>query len=184
MEESNIKEQSLVVDTSNNKRKIRQITLIAILVASAAALQMLESPLPRLFPWLKIGLANVITLFAIIRINGITGICIAALRTCLAAIVFGSFLSPIHIISFSGAVSAALIMALINRFISNSSLCIISVFGAITSNIAQLIAVQLLFASNLTFWLHLALIILVGIPTGLVVGKITYELLKRTEQIA
>ncbi len=181
MEETNIKEQALLFDCANNKRKIRQITLIAILVACAAALQMLESPLPRLLPWLKIGLANVITLYAIIRINGITGIFIATLRTCLAAIIFGSFLSPIHIISFSGAVSAAITMALINRFIPNSSLCIISVFGAISSNIAQLIAVQLLFASNLTFWFHLALIILIGIPAGLVVGKITYELLKRTE---
>ncbi len=166
--------------TQNNKTKIRQITLVAILVSCAAALQMLESPLPRILPWLKIGLANVITLYAIIRINKSTGIFIAALRTCLAAFIFGSFLSPIHIISFSGAVMAAIIMSIIFHYLPKTSICIISIFGSITSNISQLLAVQLIFASNLTFWLHISMIIWVGIPAGLIVGKITYELLRRT----
>ncbi len=169
-----------VTSKLESKNRIRQITLIAILTACAAALQLLESPLPRLLPWLKIGLANVVTLYAIIRINSFTGIGIAALRTCLAAFAFGSFLSPVHFISFSGAVTAAIIMALIFHYLPKSSICIISIFGAIASNISQLLAVQLLFASNLTIWLHLALIIWVGVPTGLIVGKITYELLRRT----
>ncbi len=181
MEDQNSINQLAPKDSANNKKQIRQITLIAILVACASALQMLESPLPRLFPWLKIGLANVITLYTIIRINRTAGILVAALRTCLAALFFGSFLSPIHIISFSGAVSAAIVMALIFRFFPKASICIISIFGAITSNISQLLTVTVIFASNLTFWLHIAMIILVGIPTGLVVGRITFELLKRTE---
>ena len=164
----------------NNKTKIRQITLIAVLTACAAGLQLLESPLPRILPWLKIGLANVVTLYAIIRINKTTGIFIAALRTCLAAFIFGSFLSPVHIISFSGALMAAIIMSLIFHYLPKTSICIISIFGAIASNISQLLAVQILFASNLTFWLHIAIIIWVGIPTGLIVGKITCELLRRT----
>ncbi len=173
-----MKEEQII--TSNSRTKLRQITLFAILTSCAVALQMLESPLPRILPWLKIGLANVVTLYAIIRINSLTGIGIAALRTCLAAFAFGSFLSPVHIISFSGAVAAAIIMALIFHYLPKSSICIISIFGAIASNISQLLAVQLLFASNLTIWLHLALIIWVGVPTGLIVGKITYELLRRT----
>ena len=169
-----------VTSMSESKNRVRQITLIAILTACAAALQMLESPLPRILPWLKIGLANVVTLYAIIRINKLSGIFIAALRTCLAALFFGSFLSPVHIISFSGAVMAAVVMALIYHYLPKSSICIISIFGAIASNISQLLAVQMLFASNLTLWLHMALIIWVGIPAGLIVGKITCELLRRT----
>ncbi len=164
----------------DNKKKIRQITLIAILTACAAGLQMLESPLPRILPWLKLGLANVITLYAIIRLSVFSGIFIAFFRTCLAAIILGSFLSPIHIISFSGAVMAAIVMSLIYHFLPKTSVCIISIFGAISSNISQLLAVQILLASNLTFWLHLAMIIWVGIPAGLIVGKITFELLRRT----
>ena len=56
------------------------------MISCATALQLLESPLPRLFPWLKIGLANILTLYAIVRINKTTGIAVAALRTCLAAL--------------------------------------------------------------------------------------------------
>ncbi len=173
----NVEEKEEII---NNKNKIRNITLVAILVSCAAALQMLESPLPRFLPWLKIGLANVVTLYAIIRISKITGVFIAALRTCLAAFIFGSFLSPVHIISFSGAVMAAIVMALIFHYLPKTSICIISIFGSIASNISQLLAVQIIFASNLTFWFHIAMIIWIGIPAGLIVGKITYELLRRT----
>mgnify|MGYP003430729104 FL=1 len=161
-------------------KRIRLITLVAILSACAFGLQLLESPLPRVLPWLKIGLANIVTLYSIIRINKTAGIIIAAIRTCLAALFLGSFLSPIHIISFSGAIMAAIVMCIIYHYLPKTSICIISIFGAIASNISQLLAVQMLFASNLTLWLHTALIIWVGIPAGLIVGKITSELLRRT----
>lgn len=162
------------------KSNIRKITSIGILISCATALQLLESPLPRLFPWLKIGLANILTLYAIVRINKTTGIAVAALRTCLAALVFCGFLSPIHIISFSGAVTAAIVMGFIHQFFPKTSICIISIFGAISSNVSQLMAVQFIFSSNLTLWFHLSMIIWTGIPAGFIVGKITYELLRRT----
>ncbi len=163
------------------RKRIHELTLTAILIAAATGLQMLEAPLPRILPWLKLGLANIITLFAIIRLGGVKGIAIAALRTCLAAFILGSFLSPIHMLSFAGAVSAAIVMYMISNFLPKTSICIISIFGAITSNIAQLGVVQSMFASNMPLWFHLALIIWIGIPSGMIVGKITYELLRRTE---
>lgn len=166
---------------AEQKKRIREITLTAILIASATGLQMLEAPLPRILPWLKLGLANVVTLYAIIRLGAIKGIVIAALRTCLAAFILGAFLSPVHMLSFAGAVSAAIIMFLVYRFLPKTSICIISILGAITSNIAQLMVVQFLFASNMPLWFHIALIIWIGIPSGMIVGKITYELLRRTE---
>lgn len=162
-----------------NQANLRRISLVAMLAAAAAALQILEAPLPKFFPWLKLGLANVLTLYGIIKINAFAGIGIAILRTCLAAIFLGSFLSPVHLISFSGAFVAALLMSLFHKFSPQSSICAISIIGAISSNLAQLFVVQLLFASNLSFWFHIAVVIWVGIPTGIVVGKITYELLRR-----
>lgn len=162
-----------------NKSRLRNITYCGILIACAAALQMLESPLPRFLPWLKLGLANVITLYAIIRFSCGMGFIISIFRTCLAAIILGSFLSPIHQLSFVGAISSAIVMIFIYKFFPKASISVISIFGAITSNIAQLLLVQLLFASNIAFWFYLALIIWIGIPSGIIVGKIADELLRR-----
>lgn len=164
------------------KKRLRKITLAGMLVAVATALQMLEAPLPRILPWLKIGLANVITLYSILRLGGVTGVLIAVFRTCLSAILGGSFLTPIHLLSFSGAVSSAIVMFFLHHFLPKTSICIISIFGAITSNIVQLVVVQFLFASvGIPLWFHLAMIIWIGIPSGIIVAKITYELLRRTQ---
>lgn len=164
-----------------SKKNLRETTLTGVLVAVAAALQILESPLPRILPWLKIGLANVVTLYAIMRLGCKKGILIAALRTCLSAFVFGGFLTPVHILSFAGAVSSAIVMGFLLHFLQKASICIISITGAITSNVVQLFAVQFLFASvSLPIWFHLAMIVWIGIPSGMIVAKITHELLRRT----
>jgi heptaprenyl diphosphate synthase len=155
-------------------------TTIAVLAASAAALQIIESPLPRVLPWLKPGLANAMALFAIIRISHRAGMLVAVLRTAVAAIFLGSFLSPVHLISLAGATAASALMAAIYRFRPASGLGIISVAGALASNSAQLAAVQLLFAGSLPLWMHLVFIVPVAVPSGLIVAKVTQELLRRT----
>lgn len=155
-------------------------TTIAVLTASAAALQIIESPLPRFLPWLKPGLANALTLFAIVRFSPRAGLLVALLRTAVAAVFLGSFLSPVHLISLAGATAAALLMAAIFRFRPESGLGIVSIVGALASNSAQLATVQLLFAGSLPLWLHLATIVPVAIPSGLIVAKVTQELLRRT----
>lgn len=161
-------------------RQTARLTTVAVLVASAAALQIVESPLPRFLPWLKPGLANALTLYALLRISLSAGLTVAILRTGIAAIFLGSFLSPVHLISFAGAVSAAFVMAIIVRVAQRTGLATISVVGAIVSNLAQLAVVQYMFAGSLSLWWHLALTIWVGIPSGLIVAKVTHELLRRT----
>lgn len=155
-------------------------TTIAVLIASAAALQIIESPLPRLLPWLKPGLANSLSLYAIIRISTRAGMLIAVLRTAVAAMFLGSFLSPVHLISLAGATAAAALMAAIYKIRPDSGLGIVSIAGALASNSAQLAAVQLLFAGSLPLWLHLVAIVPVAVPSGLIVAKVTQELLRRT----
>lgn len=159
--------------------KTKKFTTIAMLVASAAVLQLIESPLPRFFPWLKPGLANVLTLYAIIKYSFKAGIFTAAARSILAAVIIGSFLSPVFYLSFAGAVSAAFVMGIMRKFCKN--LEIISISGALTNNYAQLALVQILFAENTSLWLYIAVMIWVSIPSGFVIAKITKELLRRTK---
>lgn len=154
--------------------------LIAILVSSAAALQIIESPLPRFLPWLKPGLANVLTLYAIIRISAGAGLVVAAFRTFVAATFLGTLLSPVHLISFAGAMSATLVMVGANYLCKNAGLATISICGAMASNFAQLMVVQIMFAGTISFWFHIAIMIWVAIPSGLIVAKLTQELLRRT----
>ena len=161
-------------------RQTSTYTLIAMLIAAASALQIIESPLPRFLPWLKPGLANALTLYAIVRISKRAGMLVAVLRTAVAAMFLGSFLSPVHLISLAGATAAALLMAMIYRVRPNTGLGIVSIAGAMANNSAQLAVVQLLFAGSLPLWFHFATIVPVAVPAGLIVARVTQELLRRT----
>lgn len=153
---------------------------MAVLIATAAALQLIESPLPRFLPWLKPGIANSLTLYALLRLSFSAGLTVAILRTTVASLFLGSFLSPIHLISFFGATSAALVMAGLKKAWPLAGLGVVSVAGALANNSAQLFVVQIMFAGNLSFWFHIALMIWVAVPSGLIVSNVTRELLRRT----
>jgi uncharacterized membrane protein len=164
-----------------NKR-LAKIATTAILLAAASAIQIIESPLPRILPWLKPGLANSLVLYAMLRVSPMSGFFIAFFRSFLSGIFLGTLFSPIHLIAFSGSFFSAIIMFLLVRYLSGAGLSSISISGAIASNLAQLMAVQFLFAGNLSFWFHISIMIWISIPSGIIVAKVTQELLRRTEQ--
>lgn len=171
--------QDKSANISPKMNKILKSALIGVLIASATALQLIESPLPRIVPWLKPGLANSLTLFAIVKLGSKEAIIVAALRTIVTSVFLGSLLSPIFFTSFAGSFSAAICMSILNNTIGSSHLVIISILGAIASNVAQLAVVQYMFTTSLPFFLYLALIIWVAIPSGFVVAKLTQELIRR-----
>ena len=173
-----IKEETLFF--APTVKGIEKYTLLAILVACATAIQVLEAPLPRILPWLKPGLSNVLILYAIVRISPKFGFATAVLRNILTSLTLGTLFSPVQLISFAGGISSSIAMAIVFKLIPRAGLITISVVGALVNNLAQLWAVQILFAGSLSIWMQLAIMIWVAIPSGLIVAKVTQELLRRT----
>ncbi len=172
-----------VPETSHGSKVtgLRTWTLLAVLSASAAAMQMIESPLPRILPWLKPGLANSLTLYALVRCSPAFAVALVLLRTLLAGMAMGMLLSPANLLSLAGGAAGACAMWLSLRFgRERFSLYGISMVGAAANNLAQLLAVQWMFASGFPLWFHLSVMLWVSIPSGLIVGHISRELLRRT----
>ena len=164
----------------HNRRQIRRLTLLGMLAATAAMIQIIESPLPRLLPWLKPGLSNSIVLFGILRISPWFGVQIVVLRSFLTGIFLGTLFSPVNLLAFAGGISSALVMGGTHRFFSRFfSVYGISILGALVHNIAQLSAIGALFGASVPIWFHLVLMIWIAIPSGIIVAKMTNELLGR-----
>ncbi|MBF0500455.1 MAG: Gx transporter family protein [Candidatus Riflebacteria bacterium] len=157
-------------------------TLLAMLGAAASAIQVIESPLPRLLPWIKPGLSNALILYGMIRISIPFGMGVVFIRTLLSGMALGILFSPVHLLSLAGGVASTIVMAIALRFARSATLGLsgISVAGAIANNLAQLSTVGLLFAGHFPLWLNLSLMIWVAVPAGLIVARITDELLRRT----
>lgn len=157
----------------------QKMVTIAILTALATILHVVEALLPNPFPipGVKLGLANIVALLALLRFDYKTGLQIAVLRTVLGSLLCGTFLTANFFFSFAGAVASTLCMAVLIHFSKKLSTIGISVAGAATHNLAQLcVAGFIIEQTGILFYLPMML--LVSIPTGIATGLVVKYLAK------
>jgi heptaprenyl diphosphate synthase len=163
----------------------KKLATIAVLVALAVVLHLFEAliPIPFPIPGVKLGLANIITLLALVLFDFKTALMIAFLRTVIGSLLSGTLLNIAFFLSFSGAITATCLMAillhlaLLLHFHSDFSLLGISVGGAAAHNLGQLAMAALLIKHTGIFY-YLPIMLLSSVPTGLLTGILLRELLK------
>jgi heptaprenyl diphosphate synthase len=158
---------------------------LSILVACASVLQVAESLLPHPVPGVRLGLANIITVIAMVYIGPASAVELAVLRTLVSSMVLGTFLTPTFVLSFSGGVVSALVMVLLYRLSGRGpfsfGLIGISVGGAVSHIATQVALVYLLFIhSSGVLWLWPWLIV-ASVVTGIMTGAIAVQAVRRLE---
>ena len=158
---------------------------LAMLVACASVLQVAESLLPHPVPGVRLGLANIITVVAMVYIGPGSAVQLAVLRTLVSSMVLGTFLTPTFVLSFSGGVVSALVMVLLYRLSGRGpfsfGLIGISVGGAVSHIATQVALVYLLFIrSSGVLWLWPWLCI-AAVVTGVLTGLIAVQAVRRLE---
>lgn len=124
--------------------KTKKLALMAVLTAIALTIFMIESQLPPLVPvpGIKLGLANVITLTAMLILGRREAGAILAVRVILGAVFAGSPAALIY--SAAGGFLAYLMMCLTVRLFSEKQLWIVSALAGVAHNAGQLIACVLI----------------------------------------
>lgn len=95
----------------------RDLARVSILVAVGVALHVVESwiPVPYVVPGLKLGLANIVTVYALYTLGRGPATLVAALRSVLGSVLGGTFLLPAFTMSFAGASMSALVMGTVAK---------------------------------------------------------------------
>jgi len=160
--------------------QLRDKQRIAILSAYALALHGFESLLPTPIPWLKLGLANIITLTALVLYGFRTALMVTLIRVVLASIFIGTFLGPAFILSMGGGLASVFAMGLALKAFKNLFGTVgISLIGALFHNLAQLSLAYYLFIQRIEAILIISpFILLIGSLTGIVNGIISDILIK------
>lgn len=83
---------------------------VAWLTALAITIHLLESTLPSPVPGLKPGLANVITIVALIQFGWRTAAWISLLRVLCGSLLLGTFLTPTFLLSLGGACCSIIVL--------------------------------------------------------------------------
>lgn len=156
---------------------------IALLAAYAIGLHAIERLIPSPLPWLRFGLANIITLTAIILYGFRTGLMITLIRVFLGSLFLGTFLGPGFVMSLGGGTVSTIAMAgAYKTFRKAFSPFGLSLIGAFFHNLTQLTLAYLFFVRRYEVILYLSPVILfLGIITGGINGLICSIIVKRLE---
>ena len=161
--------------------RVNRLTNLALLTALALALSYLEAllPLGALFPvpGVKLGLANIVTLFALVSLDGRSAALIVAARTLLSALLFSGPSGFLYSI-LGGLLAVAVMWALLRWCGNRLSLGAVSVAGAAAHGAGQICAAALMMKSAAVFG-YLPVLLLLSIPVGLLTGLLALLLLAR-----
>jgi len=158
--------------------KLKKLALNSILISLALVLSFVERFIPLNLlvpvPGLKLGLANIVTMFALFCLDIPSAITITVLRCVLASLIFGGMSSLIY--SLSGAFSALVIMIMLKLgYEKVFSLIGISMGGAAAHNSGQIAAASLMMKNTAVF-AYLPILLITGLATGILTAMITMNL--------
>ncbi len=157
--------------------RVRRLALCALLAAVALAIFVLEAqiPLPIPVPGLKLGLSNIVTLFALFALGRKEAAGILLVRILLGNIFTGQITALLY--SLAGGLLSFLAMALLKRILKESQLWAAGVVGGIFHNLGQM-AVAVAVTETPSLLYYLPLLLLCGILTGTFTGLCAQLLVK------
>ncbi len=165
-----------------------KIYKIALLVSISCVLQISESLIPHPIPGLRLGLANMVGLIALVNLGFLSALEIAILRTILSSFIMGTFMSPTFILSFSGAAISILVMGFFYWLSSlhqryRLSIIGISIIGALSHNIVQLYLAYLILVKHEGIFVFLPWLCIGAVIMGWITGTVARSVCRGLKEI-
>jgi len=161
----------------------RRLLALGLLVALGVILHRAEALLPLPSPWVKLGLANLVTLLALVFLGFREACVVTVLRILLGSTLAGTFLSPTFFLSFAGGVAAVAAMAAAyHGGRSPLSLVGVSVVAALAHTLAVFFLVHVLLIPQDAFLKLLPFFFSLSLMSGTFNGLAVNHLVRRLEQ--
>ena len=161
------------------KISTRQLALCAVLTALALGLSTLENLFPVTLviplPGVKLGLANIVTVFALYQLGPLPALCILAARCLLGSLFTGNASALL------GGTLAMLVMLALSR-LPGLSVYGVSIGGAAGHNIGQM-AAALITLGNTAVLGYLPFLLAVSLFTGALTGFVSALLLRAISHV-
>ena len=156
----------------------RRITLLALLTAIALTIFMVEAQLPNPIPipGIKLGLANIVTVFAVFAIGAREGMLVLFVRIFLGAVFAGNFSTIFY--SAAGGALAILTTIFLKKLLTQKQLWIAGTLGAIAHSIGQM-AMAIAISGTPGLVVYLPVMIGISIVTGCFTGLCAQLLVNR-----
>lgn len=169
-------------DAENLTRSRRQVFL-ALFIALAVSLHILESLLPSPVPWLRLGLANIMTLSALYLYGGREAWTVSLARVGIGALLLGRLFSPGFWLALTGTIVATSVMIIVHRICGRYLSPVgVSAIGAAGHALGQVLAARLLIIQHEAIWQIAPLFLFFTVFSGVLTGWLATILLQRLRQ--
>ena len=158
--------------------KTRKLTLTALLTAIALTIFMVEAQIPPIvpLPGVKLGLANIVTVFAVFALGWKEAAAILFCRIFLGAVFAGNFSSIFY--SAAGGLGAILVTILLRLVLTNRQIWVAGSLGAVAHSVGQ-VCMAVFITGTPGIFVYLPPLAAVSILTGLFTGLCAQFLVNR-----
>lgn len=158
--------------------KTKKLAVMALLSAIALTIFVIEAQIPPIvpLPGVKLGLANIVTVYAVFAMGPGEAAAILFVRIFLGAVFAGNFSSIIY--SAAGGLCAILTTIALRKLLNKRQLWVAGCLGAIAHSIGQM-AAAVLITGTPSIVIYLPAMIACGIVTGLFTGLCAQLLVNR-----
>lgn len=160
----------------------RRLTLLALLTAIALTIFMAEAQLPPILPipGVKLGLANIVTVYAMFALGPGDAMMILLCRVFLGSVFSGQMMTLFY--SLAGGVLSWLVMLLLRRVLTLRQMWLCSPIAGIFHNLGQLLAAVVLMGTW-TVLAYLPYLIIAGAISGVFTGLCAQFLLEKLKKL-
>ena len=153
-----------------------RVAYFGVFTALALIFSYVETLIPINFgiPGVKLGLANLVIVIALYKMKLTEVYLLSVVRVLLSGFIFGNYFSIIY--SLAGGLLSLTVMALLKKSKG------FSVAGGVFHNVGQLI-VAMLVVETFSVGYYFSVLLVAGLITGLVIGIVSAEMLKRIKNI-
>lgn len=161
--------------------KTGRIALYGMSIALAFILSYVETlfPIQGAMPGMKLGLTNLVVLFALYFMNGWAAFGINMVRILLVAVTFGNFISLFY--SLAGGMLSFLVMFLLKRT-GSFRIVTVSVAGSVFHNAGQILVAMVLIGTKQVTW-YFGVLCISGVVAGVVIGILTGLVLSKLNHL-
>ena len=156
----------------------RKLTTLSLLTAIALTIFIIEAQIPPILPLpgVKLGLANIVTVFTVFALSPRDGILVLCARIFLGAVFVGNFSTIFY--SAAGGLCAIAVTILLRKILKRNQLWVAGCLGSIAHCAGQM-AMAMLLLGTPSIAVYLPVMILISIFTGLFTGLCAQFLIHR-----
>lgn len=157
---------------------VKKIARLALLAAIALTIFLVEAQIPALvpIPGVKLGLANIVTVFTVFTLGPKEGAAVLFVRIFLGAVFAGNFSTIFY--SAAGGGCAIAVTILLRKILTKKQLWVAGCLGAVAHSVGQM-AMAVLLTGTPGLLVYLPVMIAISIVTGLFTGLCAQFLVNR-----